>query len=231
MKVYEKKLRNIEIDGFLFKYVIIEKAHSVIFRAYSGKSKTSFFEVPFCWPDTWSINLYRPGLCYKLIKFALENGWKHYDEKQVIRINNHWHYNNLIFLPGNIPLVILYETGNDYVQKTNAQDQKQVMINSFYYLHEGICQYFIENNVINIKGADILESLLKNNSSTSFLSIDRTKLVKSSSEWVYINIEERNELTFDICKFNYRNGYSGLDPDVDCKIGIEKSKGILTWLS
>lgn len=230
MKVYKKKLRNIEIDGFLFKYIIIEKAYSVVFRAYSGKSKTSFFEVPFCWPDTWSINLYRPSVCAKLIKFALENGWKHLDEKQVMRITNHWHYNSLIILPGNIPLVILYETADDYSKKNEMQNSKQFFANSPYYFLEVVCQYFIENNEVTCKGADILESLFKSNKSTYFLSIDKTKLKKSCNEWIYINIEKKNELTIDICNFNYSNRYNDLNPDRLLKLGIEHSEGILTWI-
>lgn len=86
MKVFHKDIRKIIIDGSLFYYIVDEKGKEVKFRAYSGKYKTSFFEVSFSWVDNWYVNFYKPKTAAKVIKYALESGWL--VEKQIVKLSD-----------------------------------------------------------------------------------------------------------------------------------------------
>ncbi|MNC39734.1 hypothetical protein D3C75_884060 [compost metagenome] len=57
------------------------------FRAYSGKYKASFVEILFNWKETYDVNLYKPAVRERLIKYAIHNGWKPLEDKRILRIS------------------------------------------------------------------------------------------------------------------------------------------------
>ncbi len=88
MKVFRKDVRKIVIDDKLFYYVVIEKDYNVILRIYSGVYRSSFFQVSFNWKVTWDTNLNKPGVCYKIVRYALLNGWNYIEKNQQMIIKD-----------------------------------------------------------------------------------------------------------------------------------------------
>lgn len=88
MKVFRKKTVPIVVEHWNFICVVDEKPYELMFRAYSGKYKTSFIEISFDWKDCYFINLYRPKIKSILIEYCINNGWKYNKPKQVISIKD-----------------------------------------------------------------------------------------------------------------------------------------------
>ncbi|MDQ0112428.1 hypothetical protein J2T15_001863 [Paenibacillus harenae] len=88
MKVFRKKAKPIVVNHNVFICVVVERRDDVIFRAYSGKSKSSFIEISFGWKECYYINLYRPRLESILIQHCLNLGWQHDKPKQIMRIKD-----------------------------------------------------------------------------------------------------------------------------------------------
>ncbi|MNW61630.1 hypothetical protein D3C74_397020 [compost metagenome] len=64
-----------------------ERNFDVVFRAYSGKFKTSFIEIIFDWNEMYYVNLNRPSVRERLIHYSIKHGWRPLDEKQILRIS------------------------------------------------------------------------------------------------------------------------------------------------
>ncbi|MGG3280155.1 hypothetical protein [Paenibacillus solani] len=88
MKVFRKKTIPMKVKSMLFFCVVDERKYDVVFRAYSGKYKSSFVEIIFNWKDTYCINLYKPSVRAILIEHTISKGWKPYNEKQIIRVSD-----------------------------------------------------------------------------------------------------------------------------------------------
>jgi hypothetical protein len=100
IKVFRKRLKPIVIDHMLFLCTVDERKYDVVFRTYSGMYKTSFVEILFDWKETYYVNLYKPGVRERQIRYAMKNNWKPLKEKQIVRISGSSfiidEYNNVI---------------------------------------------------------------------------------------------------------------------------------------
>jgi hypothetical protein len=82
MKVFRKEVRKIVIAGNLFYYLVIETDYKVTLRIYSGIYKSTFFQVSFNWKVTWDTIVNKPGVCCKITRYALLNGWNYAEKNQ-----------------------------------------------------------------------------------------------------------------------------------------------------
>lgn len=80
MKVHNKTMRKIIVEGLSFLWIVEENKDNVKARVYSSVVKSAYFEVVFDWQTYHDININRPYLVRNLIEYALNHNWK-YDEK------------------------------------------------------------------------------------------------------------------------------------------------------
>jgi hypothetical protein len=80
----EKK--QIMVEGHPFLYVLHEYHDSVRWRVYSATDKTTYYDMYFTWKDFWAVNFHKPSIAAKLTHYAIKNGWRYQEEKQVEEI-------------------------------------------------------------------------------------------------------------------------------------------------
>jgi hypothetical protein len=89
IKVYQKYIKKISVEGHQFYYVVNDEWNRdyVKLRIYSTRTKTSFFDVFFTWKDNYFVSFYRPRVCAALIKYAIDSGWNHLEDRQTMIIS------------------------------------------------------------------------------------------------------------------------------------------------
>lgn len=86
MKVYQKQLRNTEVQDYTFYCSILEKNKFVLYRIYSSEYKSTYCEFKFSWYDLHSINLNRPRVATCIINYAISLEWQYAKENQIKHI-------------------------------------------------------------------------------------------------------------------------------------------------
>lgn len=104
---------------------------------------------------------------------------------------------------------------------------------------ELISKYTLNMTILSEENADCIDSILRKDCSTFFLSVDRSKLDKSMEAWIYVDIDEQPPVTID--SYRLMNTFNAENEWVKCKYsqlknggafpfyGFGKSKGVLTW--
>lgn len=86
MKLFTKETKKIIIDGCAFHCLIDQTPNHefVTFKIYPSRTKTSHVLISFTWAAAWHINLHKPNVCAKLVKYTIEKGWDPTKEKKVM---------------------------------------------------------------------------------------------------------------------------------------------------
>lgn len=77
----EKK--QIIVESHPFLYIIHEYPSFVRWRVYSATSKTTYCDMYFTWKDFWSVNFHKPSIAARLTQYAIKDGWKYQEKKQM----------------------------------------------------------------------------------------------------------------------------------------------------
>lgn len=83
MTVYSKEKKTIHMDGTRFIYLVHERKDFVRLRIYPAWTKTSYADVYFTWKGYYSNNLFQPSVCAPILRYVINQGWRHQDEKQI----------------------------------------------------------------------------------------------------------------------------------------------------
>lgn len=102
---------------------------------------------------------------------------------------------------------------------------------------------YVENKVgLTIEDADYIDSVFRNDDTTFFLSVDRTRLQNSMEAWLYVNIDEQPPVPIEAFKFGvgtwkeqrewYDSQFKHIkNPQGFPFYGFGKTRGVLTWFN
>lgn len=171
-----------------------------------------------------------------------------------LELKPNWHGKKVISLLGltQLGLIILNNSGVVYTNQTGGYSCMQPYEEGIFSIigeDEGICndvldklsKYTLNATGFSDKDADYIDNILRNDSNTFFLTVDRSRLDKSMEAWIYVNIDEQPNEPIDAYTFSgigrketrlYEGKYKDIkNPAQYPFYGFGMAKGVLTWFN
>lgn len=172
-----------------------------------------------------------------------------------IQLKKDWHGKKTVLLHSleQLGLLILCESGVLYTNQAGgvscmqpSEEGMLALIEDDYKMNSSL--YKIARHLKNAVGlteedADFIDNVFRNNTSTSFLTVDRDRLANSMEAWLYVIIGDQPNEPLDAYDFSsanimeygsqsqwYEKRYSHINKPTLLPIyGFGESKGVLTW--
>lgn len=171
-----------------------------------------------------------------------------------LAISKEWHGKKVISLLGLTQLgsIILHNSGVVYTNQTGGYSCMQPweegilsIIGEDNGMSENVltklAKYTLNTTCINEEDADFIDDILRNDYSTFFLTVDRSKLRNSMEAWIYVTINEQPEVPIDAYEFTgigkkeiqmYEKRYHRIERPLQYPFyGFGEAKGVLTWFN